>query len=240
MLSEAKKATKESALKSGALISSKPNALLAPRDPNRNATMRRTFAALSFSLLAGAALAAPPSRDQGDWPCRQIKVADLSLAAVWSGPSIATAQKAWRDDTQVSDLVPRLAARRTPMEAAEQLVADFAKNAGSARKERLLLLFAGVYDKLDSERGEVVAGLDRYGRAQKDMAERLRERTQKLREAQDARAEPDKIKELSDALQWEMRVFDERRKAVTFVCETPALIEQRLGYLARSIESALQ
>jgi len=202
--------------------------------------MRRTFAALSFSLLAGAALAAPPSRDQGDWPCRQIKVADLSLAAVWSGPSIATAQKAWRDDTQVSDLVPRLAARRTPMEAAEQLVADFAKNAGSARKERLLLLFAGVYDKLDSERGEVVAGLDRYGRAQKDMAERLRERTQKLREAQDARAEPDKIKELSDALQWEMRVFDERRKAVTFVCETPALIEQRLGYLARSIESALQ
>jgi hypothetical protein len=197
-------------------------------------------AAAAFSLLAGAALAAPPSRDQGDWPCRQVKVPDLSLAAVWSGPSIATAEKAWRGDTQVSDLVSRLAARRTPVETAEQLISDFARNAGSERKDRLLLLFAGVYDSLDAERGEVMAGLDRYGRAQKDMAERLRERTQKLREAQDARAEAEKVKELSDALQWEMRVFEERRKAVTFVCETPALIEQRLGFLARSIETALE
>lgn len=200
-----------------------------------------TVAGLAFFIFAGIAAAAPPApRDQGDWPCRQIKVPDLSLAAIWSGPSIEAAAKTWREDSEVSDLALRLAARRTPMETAEKLISDFAQGAGGARKQRLLLLFAGVYDKLDRERGEVIAGLDRYGRAQKEMAERLREQTQKLRDAQDANADATKLKELSDALQWEMRVFEERRKAVTFVCETPALIEQRLGSLARSIQAALE
>ncbi len=204
--------------------------------------MRNTaVAGLAFFVLGGIATAAPPApRDQGDWPCRQIKVPDLSLAAIWNGPPIEAAAKTWREDTEVSDLASRLAARRTPTETAQKLIEDFAQGAGGARKERLLRLFAGVYDKLDRERGEVIAGLDRYGRAQKEMAEQLRERTQKLREAQDSHAGADKLKELSDDLQWEMRVFEERRKAMTFVCETPALIEQRLGALARSIQGALE
>lgn len=204
--------------------------------------MRSTaIATIILSLLAGSASAAPPSsRDQGDWPCRQIKVPTLSLSAIWSGPSLDGAAKAWRDDAQIGEMAAKLAARRTPIETTEKMIGDFAQGAGSAKKERLLLLFAAVYDKLDAERGEVVAGLERYGRAQKEMAERLRDQTQKLRQAQDEHAEAPKVKELSDALQWELRVFEERRKAVTFVCETPALIEQRLGALARSIEAALQ
>jgi hypothetical protein len=202
--------------------------------------MRSTaIATIILSLFAGSAFAAPPSsRDQGDWPCRQIKVPTLSLAAIWSGPSLDAA-KAWRDDAQVVDLAAKLAARRTAIETAEKMIGDLAQGAGAAKKERLLLLFSAVYDKLDAERGEVVAGLDRYGRAQKEMAERLRDQTQKLRQAQDEHADAAKLKELSDSLQWELRVFEERRKAVTFVCETPALIEQRLGALARAIESAL-
>ncbi len=203
-------------------------------------TRSTAVAALTLLFAVGGALAAPTSaRDQSDWPCRQVKVTDLALAAIWSGPSIEAAAKAWRDDPVVSELVPRLAARRTPVETAEKLIAEFAQKAGAVRKERLTLLFAGIYDKLDAERREVIAGLERYGHAQKDIAERLREQTQKLREAQDAHADAAKLKELTDALQWEMRVFEERRKAVAFVCETPALIEQRLGALARMVLSAM-
>jgi hypothetical protein len=203
-------------------------------------TMTRSIAIAALMLFtASAAAAAPPARDQGNWPCRQIKVPTLSLAAVWSGPPIDSALKAWRDDAVVSELVPRLAARRTPIETAEKLVAEFAQGAGAARKERLTMLFAGVFDKIETERSEVISGLDRYGHAQKDIAGRLRERTDKLREAQDAHADAEKLKELSEALQWEMRVFEERRKAVGFVCETPALIEQRLGALARMILAAM-
>jgi hypothetical protein len=203
-------------------------------------TRAALLAALTiFVAGAGAASAQQAAREWGDWPCRQVKVADLSLAAIWSGPPIDDALKIWREDSVLVDLVTRISARRTPIETATKLIEQFARDAGARRKERLALLFAGVYDKLDSERREVVAGLDRYGRTQKDMAERLRGQTQQLRDAQDAHADAEKLKELSDALQRETRLFDERRNALAFVCETPALIEQRLGTLTQAILAAL-
>ncbi len=204
-------------------------------------TRAATFAALTIFLIGlGPAAAQQGAREQGDWPCRQVKVANLSLGAIWSGPPIDDAEKIWRDDSALASLVTRLSARRTPIETATKLIEQFAQDAGAQRKQRLTQLFAGVYEKLDGERREVVAGLERYGRAQKDIAERLRGETQKLRDAQDARTDPEKLKELTDALQWDMRLFDERRKAVAFVCETPALIEQRLGALTQAIHAALE
>ncbi len=202
--------------------------------------MKRRIALALLLAFAAPAAAQQAARDQGDWPCRQVKVPRVALAAVWSGPSIEAALKTWRDDASVSELVARVAARRTPIEDAQKLIADFAKTAGDKRKERLPLLFAGVYDRLDSERGEVIAGLERYGRRQKEMAEKVRADTQSLRDAQSASADFAKLKEQNDALQWSLRLFEERRKSVAFVCETPALIEQRLGALARIIASVME
>jgi hypothetical protein len=197
--------------------------------------------ALALGLfMSGAAWAQQRPQDQGDWPCRQVKVPNISVASVWTGPSIDEASKQWREDQAVSDLVMRISQRRMPIEAAEELVREFAKAAGDKRQERLTMLFAGVYDRLDSERHEVIAGLDRFGRKQKELAEQVRQATQALRAEQDkAGSDPQKVKELSDALQWDMRIFEERRKAVTYVCEAPALIEQRLGALARAIQAAM-
>jgi hypothetical protein len=190
--------------------------------------------------LAGGAVAQTPAKSQPDWPCRQVRVANLSLGGVWTGPSIDAAQKIWRDDPAILDLVVRISARRTPVEEAERLIADFARAAGDKRKERLTTLFAGVYDRLDSERREVVGGLGRFGLRLKDMAEQAREETQALRDRQDkAPADSDKIKELADALQWRLRLFEEQRRMVGFVCESPALIEQRLGALARAILASM-
>jgi chromosome segregation ATPase len=102
------------------------------------------------------------------------------------------------------------------------------------------MLFAGVFDRLESERHEVIAGLDRFGRLQKELAEQVRTAAQDLRTAQDKpHSDPQKMKELSEALQWKMRIFEERRKTVSYVCETPALIEQRLGALSRAILGAM-
>ena len=208
--------------------------------------MKRHFAlaAVLALLPAGAASAQSASRGQGDWPCRQVRVPSLSMESVWTGPPIDAAAKAWREDPEIFDLVARVSVRRTPIEAAEKLIAEFAKGAGDKgagdkRRERLAMLFAGVFERLDTERREVVAGLDRYGLKQKEMAEKLRLATQNLREQQDkAPADPVKTKELGEALQWDLRIFEERGRALVFVCETPALIEQRLGALTRAIRAA--
>lgn len=199
---------------------------------------RGFIATLLLFALIPMCRAESPGRAESDWPCRQVKVASLSLESIWTGPPIDRAAQA-EPDPALSDLVARLAARRTPLEEAQKLIAEFARAAGASRKERLTALFARLYDKLDAERSQVVGGLERYGRAQKEGAQRLREETQRLREAQDAHRDVAEINELSTALAWNTRMFEERRKAVVFACETPALIEQRLGALARMILAAM-
>lgn len=189
---------------------------------------------------ASVAKAQQGAQSSSDWPCRQIEVADVPASSIWTGPPIDGEAAAWRDDPALADLAQRVSARRTPIEDAVRLIADLAK-ASENRQRRLTALFAGVYDRLESERREVLSGLERYGRKQKELAEKLRAETRSLREEQDKNpANEQKVKELSEALQWDLRVFEERRRALGYACETPALIEQRLGALARAISAAME
>ena len=77
--------------------------------------MNRWAAAMAVAVeltLRGIALAADPRFP--DWPCNQVKVPEISVAAVWAGPSIDDVGNAWEDDAAIRELVARLAARRTP------------------------------------------------------------------------------------------------------------------------------
>jgi DNA polymerase III alpha subunit len=164
----------------------------------------------------------------------------MALASVWSGPSVESAPQDWRGDPAVSALVTRLSERRVPLAEAQSAIADYAKSLGSDRKAKLTLLMAGLFDRLNSERGDVIAGLDRYGHKQKDMAERVRTEIEALNSAQ-SETNPDqqKVADLASRVQWDTRLFEDRRRALTYVCEAPALIEQRLGALARTIAAAM-
>src|SRR5450432_1457646 len=76
-----------------------------------------------------------------DWPCVQAKVPEISLAAVWDGPALDDATAKWKDDAKVSALVPRLAARRTPLDEAEKTIAELLSNSAPRKKETGKLLF---------------------------------------------------------------------------------------------------
>lgn len=204
--------------------------------------LRSLLLALISLIFADAATAqAPQQQSQPDWPCRQVRVQELSIASVWTGPPLDDAMKHWRDDPTIADLVTRLSQRRTPIDEAERLVAQFAQSSGDKRKERLTALFAGVYERMNDERRDVVNGLDRFGRRLKDMAEKAREETQTLRDLQDQKPpDAEAIRKASEALQWRLRLFEEQRRMVGYVCESPALIEQRFGALARTVQQAME
>ena len=68
--------------------------------------------------LRGISLAADPRFP--DWPCNQIKVPEISVAAVWTGPSIDDVGNAWEEDATMKDLVARLAVRRTSLDDAQK------------------------------------------------------------------------------------------------------------------------
>jgi hypothetical protein len=176
-----------------------------------------------------------------DWPCNQIKVPELSVAAIWAGPSIDAVGNAWAEEPTIRDLVARLAARRTPLDQAQNAIADFVTGAPAERQHRARLVFAGLFATLNNERGEVMRGIERYTRRQREFAGQVRALISELHELQE-KAERDqaKIDELTARVEWQTRIFDDRRRTIGFVCEVPVLIEQRLFRLARAIQEAIE
>ncbi|HEY7663482.1 MAG TPA: hypothetical protein VH934_10215 [Xanthobacteraceae bacterium] len=189
--------------------------------------------------LRGVALAADPRYP--DWPCNQIKVPEISAAAVWAGPPIDNVGDAWEQDPAISDLVARLAARRTPLADAEKAIADAITGSAAERQQKAKLIFAGLFKTLNQERSEVMNGIERFSRKQKGLADEIRSTVSQLHELQDA---PDrdeqKVDELASRVEWNTRIFEDRQKAISYVCEVPVTIERRLFALARAIQQSLE
>ena len=176
-----------------------------------------------------------------DWPCSQAKVPDVSLAAVWAGPPLDDVASKWKDDAKVSALVPRLAARRTPLDEAQKAITEFLEGSAAKKTEAGKLLFAGLFDTLNAQRASVMSGLERVTRKQREAADKIRADTLALQALQGA-SPPDqpKIDELGNQLVWETRIFEDRRRVIKFVCEVPTAIDQRLFALGRVIQQEME
>lgn len=175
-----------------------------------------------------------------DWPCQQLKVPEISIASVWTGPPLEAADKEKPLDPKEAELVARLAARRTAIEDARKLIAEFVVGTREEKQEKAKRLFAALYATLNAQREEVMNGIERFSRKQKAMADEIREQARKIREMQDASsADPAKSSELASQLSWQTRIFDDRRKSTAYVCDVPVLIEKRLFDLASAIQGDL-
>jgi hypothetical protein len=175
-----------------------------------------------------------------DWPCQQLKVPEISIATVWTGPSIEAIDKTTPADPKEAELVSRLAARRTPIEDARKLIADYVVGTNEEKQQKAQTLFAALYSTLNAQRDQVMNGIERFSRKQKAMAEQIREKTQKMREMQDMpNADQTQNNELASQLSWQTRIFEDRRKSTSYVCDVPVLIEKRLFDLGNAIQNSL-
>lgn len=197
------------------------------------------YAAFAIAGSVDPCFAADPRYP--DWPCAQAKVPDVSLAAVWDGPALDDVADKWKNDTKVVALVPRLAARRTPLDEAEKAITEFLSDSSARKNEAGKLLFAGLFDTLNAQRSSVMNGLERVTRKQREAAEKIRDDTLALQALQDA-TPPDqaKVEELGNQLVWQTRIFEDRRRVIKFVCEVPTAIDQRLFALGRAIQQQLE
>ena len=203
--------------------------------------LRSTAFALGALFAAAAGNTAPPGPRDLDWPCQQIKVPRMSLAAIWSGPPLDQQQTDWRQDQLVVDLVHDVAQRRVPIEQAQGRIHAFAQQARDQRQAKLLELLAGLFSVLDDERGGVVVGLDRFGVRQKELATAIRADSEKLRTLQaDPSADASEVTRMVQQVTWDAEVFRDRRQALSYACDVPGKIEQRLFALARIIQQELQ
>jgi hypothetical protein len=203
--------------------------------------MKRVIMTAAVLVLCLATPLSAADKRYPDWPCMQLKVPELSLAAVWSGPSIEEFERTWMNDPEAGDLVQRLAARRTSMEEAQKLIVDFVTGSSVVKQRKAIVLFAGLFDTLNRQRAEVMNGLERFSRSQKQLAESIRSNTIKLRELQDSAGHDEMaLQELSRQIEWDTRIFEDRRRSTAFACEVPVEIERRLFALGRAIQSTIE
>jgi Spy/CpxP family protein refolding chaperone len=197
------------------------------------------FAAAAIGAIGSAAYAADARYP--DWPCVQAKVPEVSVAAVWAGPPIDGIGETWKNDAKMRELVPRLAARRTPLEDAQKAAEDFIAASGADKAEKAKLLFAGLFQELNRQRTEVMDGIDRITGKEKELAETIRADRAALSESQDSPT-PDqqKINDLTSRLEWGTRIYEDRRKTIRYVCDVPTVIERRLFALGRAIAQAAE
>lgn len=198
-----------------------------------------TMAVLTLALSGTAARAADPRYP--DWPCTQAKVPEISLAAVWAGPALDDVQNKWKDDAKVSALVSKLSARKTPLDEAEKSVREFLAGSAADKTANAKLLFAGLFDTLNAQRSQVMGGLERVSRKQREAADKIREESIQLQALQGATPRDEaKVEALSNELIWKTRIFEDRHKVVRFVCEVPTTIDQRLFALGRVIQQEME
>ena len=145
---------------------------------------------VSAALWAVAAPAHAVDKVNIDWPCVQRKVENINVSQVWDGPSI-DGLKGWWEDKELNAVIESVANRRVDLKEAEEAIKAFAGKLPAADKDpKLTLLFAGLFDKVGTQRRAVVNGLEKFLRSQRDRAKDIEDQGAAIAELE-AKAQAD-------------------------------------------------
>ena len=110
--------------------------------------------------------------------------------------------------------------------------------AADQKAAQLTRLFADTLAIINRDRSSIIEGIRKFARNQQALAERITAGNEQLSELA-----PEQIAE-RDALMarrsWDMRLYEDRRDSLTYLCEQPVLLEQRAFALARAIAGHLE
>lgn len=192
-------------------------------------------ALLSLAALAPLQTARAADPQDPDWPCIQRKMPEISAGMVWAGPPVEPALESWQDDSEVARLAGRLSARSLPVEEAVEAVEAFASGLGDQRDSRLTRLFAGLLETINRERRAIMNGIERYTRKQRAMAERIEQTGSSIDRLALEDGDAETRARLEQQQTWDIRIYQDREHALTYLCQQPIDLEQRLFQLSRAI-----
>ncbi|MGR3794859.1 hypothetical protein [Vannielia sp. SX4] len=198
----------------------------------------RAIKALCLLLVTGAPATAADFSDP-TWPCIQRKVGQLSPGLMWPAaiekPTLSTDVEA-----DVEDLVGYLTLRRLALQETEPQLAAFTASHGT---DPALLghVFEQSFTRLNTLRTRLITGIEEYSLGQIALSERIDAARLKM-DAEMAKENPDfdLVDELEEQIAWDERIYTDRRQSLTYVCETPVLLEKRLYGIAQMLQNAAQ
>lgn len=202
-------------------------------------TARKFLKLLMFNTilgLSGAGHVSAATFDDPTWPCQQRKVENLSMAIMWTGPLADGETPLSKVDLppKARTLAALLGQRRISLEEADAAVKSFASGSGKPDPVRMAAIFSRVFDALGGTRLQIIRGIEDYSLKQIALSDKIETGRSRMRTLEEAEAPDfDKIDLLEEQLDWDERIFRDRSRSLTYVCETPVLIEKRLFALAQ-------
>ncbi|MEJ8475637.1 hypothetical protein [Roseibium algae] len=167
------------------------------------------------------------------WPCLQRKVENLSLGLMWPVPLKQTETTSDLPDG-ARELAAQLALRRISIEDAEPLVNSYIKAHSDINADRLGQIFEVVFEKLAKDRRRIISGIGRYSEKQITLAGTIDETRAEMDRLMSASSPDfDAVDKLEEKLDWDERIYRDRARSLTYVCETPVLLEKRLYAIAK-------
>ncbi|XDA99028.1 hypothetical protein AB1M95_03750 [Sulfitobacter sp. LCG007] len=195
--------------------------------------------ALAAGLAVGASGAWGADYADPTWPCIQRKVDRLSPALMWQFPlpQTGTAADLPPDAAAFAD---KLALRRIDPESLAPEVESFAR-AHDGDPVLLGQVFSRTFDLLDRRRTRIIAGIGDFSLSQIRLSETIdatRLEMDRLSDAEDP--DFDRMDALEEKLDWDQLIYSDRSQSITYLCETPQLIERRLFTIARMLGNAVK
>ncbi len=204
-----------------------------------------SFFLIFVSNVHSASKDKPPKK----WPCDQVYNPQLNLSTIWQGPSIDSALKDWWKHDDVIEYVNTLSDPTLNEKVGKQLINEFAKKytyAGlikkAEQKEKLIFLFAGLYQKAKDRRSRQYKGIIKFVERQEDLRKAIGSSSKLIRKFRKEKLDQksNQFKDAASQLEWNTKVFDQRTKLTEYICEEPVFNTQRLGYQSREILSLIK
>jgi len=199
--------------------------------------IRVLLCCLTFSGVSHLSRAADFS--DPTWPCVQRKVENLSIGLMWPAQIGDRSETDAAVRAEIRELAESLALRRMTPEELELHVAAFADTYGG-EAELLGQVFERVFDSLSARRTRIVRGIGDFSLGQIALSEKI-DGTRVEMDAEMAKDFPDwdRVDSLEERLDWDQLIYTDRQQSITYLCETPVLLEKRLYAVAQILQRAI-
>ena len=201
--------------------------------------VRRGLASFGFLIVAGIGTAG--AQELRDWPCPQPLAEHAAPEAAWGGPLPAALPEGWRVDAAVRAVVAFAANPENPPSEGARAIAEFADDLGADRRERLMLVFAGLLQRFDTLRGFLIEGVRDFvlrARILRDAVAQHDAALAALPATGDLEVE-EKRRGFEEARFWDARNLDDALEEAEFLCHRYAYLDEKLRRLANVVRSEL-
>lgn len=198
--------------------------------------MRPAAATATLAFLLTATWAHAADFSDPTWPCIQRKVTEISVGQMFPYEIPPLPEEAQETRKAIDALATPLAARRFDLPEVEGWIASFSTR--HADNASLGALYQAAFDAIQRQRTVIMAGIARYATKQSALTRRINDARAELAALGSADAmDFDRMDALEEQLDWDERIYRDRARALTYVCESPVLLEKRAFELAQIVRT---